>query len=64
MMIVPRADQEWGWQYRFVTLENGLRALLVSDRDADKAACSLDVAVGSMHDPPEFQGLAHFLEHM
>lgn len=50
--------------YRILTLDNGLRAVVVSDPETDKAAASLDVRVGSMLDPPELQGLAHFLEHM
>jgi insulysin len=50
--------------YSLVTLENGLRALLVSDPETDKAAVSLDVNVGSSDDPQSLQGLAHFLEHM
>lgn len=31
--------------YRFITLSNGLRCLLVSDPEADKAAASLDVSI-------------------
>ena len=54
-MITPRADAEWGWSYRFITLDNGMKALLVSDPKADKAACSMDVQIGSMHDPQAFQ---------
>ncbi|WP_404363581.1 insulinase family protein [Marinobacter sp.] len=50
--------------YRYLTLDNGLEVLLVSDEASDKAAASLDVAVGSGDDPEERQGLAHFLEHM
>lgn len=50
--------------YRIVELANGLRAVLVSDADADKAAASLNVAVGSGDDPADRAGLAHFLEHM
>ncbi|MBW0149068.1 insulinase family protein [Marinobacter arenosus] len=50
--------------YRFIELDNGLRAILVSDRDADKAAASMNVAVGSGDDPADREGLAHFLEHM
>lgn len=38
-------------QYRLIQLENGLRAALVSDTTGDKAAASLDVAVGHLHDP-------------
>lgn len=51
-------------QYRSLKLENGLRVLLVSDPGTDKAAAAMDVAVGSADDPKEYQGLAHFLEHM
>ncbi|KAL6746748.1 insulinase-like metalloprotease [Haematococcus lacustris] len=50
--------------YRFVVLANGLKALLISDPTTDKAAASVDVGAGSLLDPPEFQGLAHFTEHM
>ncbi|MDQ7734303.1 insulinase family protein [Halomonas sp. SpR1] len=50
--------------YRVLTLENGLNALLVSDPEADKAAASMNVRVGSAQDPEDLQGLAHFLEHM
>ncbi len=51
-------------QYRYLTLDNEMRVLLVSDPDADKAAASLVVFRGSYDDPPEYPGLAHFLEHM
>lgn len=51
-------------QYRILRLDNGLTALLVSDPDADKAAAALDVHIGSGNDPDDWNGLAHFLEHM
>jgi len=50
--------------YRAITLNNGLEALLISDPDTDKAAAALDVDVGSGADPKNREGLAHFLEHM
>ncbi|MFK7872506.1 MAG: insulinase family protein [Oligoflexales bacterium] len=50
--------------YREVTLENGLQVLLISDPTFSKSAAALDVGVGSLMDPPERLGLAHFLEHM
>ena len=50
--------------YRYLVLPNQLKVLLVSDPQADKAAASLNVHVGSGSDPVEYQGLAHFLEHM
>ena len=38
-------------EYRLIRLDNGLQAMLVHDVTADKAAASLDVAVGHLHDP-------------
>ncbi|EJD02194.1 insulin-degrading enzyme [Fomitiporia mediterranea MF3/22] len=50
--------------YRVVRLENGLQAVLVHDAKTDKAAASLDVAVGHLSDPDDIPGLAHFCEHL
>ncbi len=60
VVVSPNDDR----QYRYLTLSNQLRVLLVSDATADKAAAALDVHVGSADDPADRQGLAHFLEHM
>ena len=51
-------------EYRAIVLDNGMKVLLISDPEADKAAASVDVNAGSNSDPESFQGLAHFLEHM
>ncbi len=51
-------------QYRYLTLENDLKVILVSDSKADKSAASMDVHIGHMADPKNRQGLTHFLEHM
>ncbi|MCA8967339.1 MAG: insulinase family protein, partial [Planctomycetes bacterium] len=51
-------------EYEAFTLDNGLRVVVVSDPQADTAAASLDVHVGSASDPPGREGLSHFLEHM
>lgn len=51
-------------QYRYIVLPNKLRALLICDPDTEKSSCACDVKVGSMCDPQDVQGLAHFLEHM
>ena len=51
-------------EYRYLELDNGLRVLLVSDADTAQAAASLRVDVGAYQDPEEWEGLAHFLEHM
>lgn len=50
--------------YRSLILDNRLQVLLISDPETDQAAAAMDVAVGQINDPPERQGLAHFLEHM
>ncbi len=47
-----------------IQLDNGLKAYLVSDPGAEESAASLTVEVGSWHDPVEYPGMAHFLEHM
>ncbi|THG99965.1 hypothetical protein EW026_g2491 [Hermanssonia centrifuga] len=51
-------------EYRVIRLANGLEATLVHDGKADKAAASLDVAVGHLYDPDDMPGLAHFCEHL
>jgi len=50
--------------YRYVTLKNNLHVTLVSDEETEKSSACVDVRVGSLMDPPEMPGLAHFLEHM
>ena len=61
--ISPKAPSYWVYtkpiqksqqddrEYRLIRLDNGLQAMLVHDAKADKAAASLDVAVGHLHDP-------------
>ena len=51
-------------EYRAITLPNALRALLISDATSSRAACSLAVHAGSLLDPVNVPGLAHFNEHM
>ncbi|KAL1720055.1 Metalloenzyme, LuxS/M16 peptidase-like protein [Schizophyllum commune] len=51
-------------EYRVIKLDNGVEAMLVHDAKADKAAASLDVAVGHLYDPDDMPGLAHFCEHL
>lgn len=50
--------------YRFLQFDSGLKILLVSDPLAEKAAASMNVNAGSLHEPDAWPGLAHFLEHM
>eukprot|EP00884_Botryococcus_braunii_P023678 jgi/Botrbrau1/9995/Bobra.0012s0084.1 len=57
----PNVDE---CDYQYFQLDNGICCLVVSDSKTDKAAASMDVRVGSMADPEDTPGLAHFLEHM
>lgn len=50
--------------YRYITLPNKVRLLLISDESAQKSAAAVAIRVGHFDDPIERQGLAHFLEHM
>ncbi|UTV28426.1 insulinase family protein [Photobacterium atrarenae] len=51
-------------QYRYLTLDNQLKVLLVHDAEAPRSAAALSVNVGHFDDPIDRQGMAHFLEHM
>jgi len=51
-------------QYRYLTLSNGVRVLLIHDDSAQKSAAALAVNVGHFDDPSDREGLAHYLEHM
>jgi len=51
-------------EYRYIELPNGLRCMLLSDDNVELSAASLDVKVGSLYNPKEHFGLAHFCEHM
>ncbi|MCD8522070.1 MAG: insulinase family protein [Saccharospirillaceae bacterium] len=60
-LVVSPADT---FKYRYLTLDNGMKVLLVNTPDADKAAAAVSVDAGSGDDPKGREGLAHFLEHM
>lgn len=50
--------------YKYMTLENGIKCMIVHDPEADKSAASIDVKVGAALDPKDHPGTAHYLEHM
>ena len=56
----PNDDRE----YQYLLLDNKLKMVLISDPEAEKSAASFAVFRGSLHDPDNRQGLAHFFEHM
>lgn len=51
-------------EYRRFVLDNGLKVLLVSDPTFNKSAAAVHVGVGTLGNPKDRMGLAHFLEHM
>lgn len=57
----PKMDKR---RYEHRILGSGLRVLLVEDPEAQKSSYAMAVEVGSLEDPTDFQGLAHFCEHM
>ena len=60
VIVSPNDSRE----YRSLSLANGIEVLLVSDPQVEKSAASLSVGVGLMFDPMDYQGMAHYLEHM
>lgn len=50
--------------YLLKVLPNGLKILMVSDPNSHKSAASMNVNIGSLSDPEDSPGLAHFCEHM
>lgn len=50
--------------YQFAQLENGIKILLIQDKNAKLSAVSLSVGTGSSGEPSSIEGLAHYLEHM
>lgn len=51
-------------QYQAIRLDNGMTVLLVSDPVAPKSLAALTLPIGSLDDPDQQLGLAHYLEHM
>lgn len=60
-IITSKTDKR---EYKSVVLNNKLRCILISDPDTDMSYASLAVNVGHYKDPDNYEGLAHFLEHM
>lgn len=49
---------------KHLRFKSNFQMLLVSDSRTDKSAAAMNVNIGSLLDPKDYQGLAHFLEHM
>jgi len=51
-------------EYKYLTLANKVRLLLISDPSSEKSAASASIYAGHTNDPPAVPGIAHFCEHM
>ncbi|WP_033736038.1 pitrilysin [Pantoea sp. Sc1] len=60
---IRKSDQD-PRSYQAIRLDNGLTVLLVSDPVAPKSLAALTLPIGSLDDPDQQAGLAHYLEHM
>ena len=60
-MIIPKNETRI---FDTVILKNGIKTVYVYDKDIDKTTVTVSVNIGSYSNPTDFQGLAHFLEHM
>ncbi|CAF4162763.1 unnamed protein product, partial [Adineta steineri] len=60
---IKKGDSD-SWNYRGLELSNEMLVVLISHPNIDKAAAALDVSIGSLADPRDVPGTAHFLEHM
>jgi insulysin len=60
---IKKSDSD-SWNYRALELSNEMLVVLISHPNIDKAAAALDVTIGSLADPKDVPGIAHFLEHM
>ena len=62
--VVVKKSPNDNREYQYLTLENELKVLLISDPETEKSAAALSVFRGSLSDPDSRPGLAHFFEHM
>jgi len=60
-MILPKNETRI---FETLVLDNGIKTVFVEDKLLERTIISVAVKVGSLANPKEYQGLAHFLEHM
>jgi len=60
-MFIPKNEKR---KFRSIKLANDIKTILVEDSLTDRTIVSVCVKVGSLANTKEYQGLAHFLEHM
>jgi secreted Zn-dependent insulinase-like peptidase len=62
--VSPQKGQQDPADYRALTLSNGMKLLVISDKKLLSAYGALAVNAGYFNDPDDLPGLAHLYEHM
>lgn len=61
MILIPENEDR---KFKYGILPNKLKYTIIYDKNADTSNVVMNVRTGSLYEPVEFMGLAHFLEHM
>lgn len=60
-MLLPKNEKRL---FETGILPNGIKCIYIEDPELDKTSIAVTINAGSLSEPKEFMGLAHFLEHM
>ncbi len=61
MILIPNNEKR---EFKYGILPNKLKYTIIYDKNADNSSVVVSVNTGSLYEPIEYMGLAHFLEHM
>jgi insulysin len=61
MILIPENEDR---TFKYGILPNKLKYTIIYDKHSDTSNVVMSVKTGSLYEPLEFMGLAHFLEHM
>ncbi len=61
MILIPENEDR---EFKYGILPNKLKYTIIYDKNSDTSNVVMSVRTGSLYEPVEFMGLAHFLEHM
>ena len=61
MILIPDNEKR---EFKYGILPNNLKYTIIYDKNADISNVVMSVHTGTLYEPLEYMGLAHFLEHM
>jgi insulysin len=61
MILIPKNENRI---FKYGILPNNLKYTIIYDKNSDTSNVVMNVRTGTLYEPTEFMGLAHFLEHM